>query len=302
MGSLEQLIDLYIEKLKLDSSTSGHTATNYAVDLAQFASFIEKTGGNDAAAIEARNLKSYLRELSGWYAKATIARKLSVLRGFFTFLKENGVIERDPMKTVKGVSAPRPLPRAVSAETMDEMFKQAKGGKNPERDTLIFEILYGAGLRISEFTSLKWEDIDLESRWLVVHGKGDKERRVPFGKYAEKALLEWKSKVGYTKFLLPDESGANALTVRTVHRIVTAIAKKAGAFSVTPHVLRHTCATHLLEGGASLKFIQEFLGHENLSTTQVYLTISAARMKENYIKAHPRAAIAYQTETIPAGD
>ncbi|MCL1941845.1 MAG: tyrosine-type recombinase/integrase, partial [Synergistaceae bacterium] len=92
-------------------------------------------------------------------------------------------------------------------------------------------------------------------------------------------------------FILPDESGERAISVRTVHRIVTGIAKKGGAYSVTPHVLRHSCATHMLEGGASLKFIQEFLGHENLSTTQIYLTISASRMKESYARAHPRASL-----------
>ena len=155
---------------------------------------------------------------------------------------------------------------------------------------MIFELLYGAGLRISELVALKREDVDIESGWLIVSGKGDKQRRVPFGRFALKALEEAYNKYGRdTEFILPDDSGEGAINVRTVHRIVTGIARKAGAFSVTPHVLRHSCATHMLEGGASLKFIQEFLGHENLSTTQIYLTISASRIKESYAKAHPRA-------------
>ena len=194
------------------------------------------------------------------------------------------------MKTIKGMTSPRPLPKAVSYETINRMLELAKISKTPERDTLIFELLYGAGLRISELVALKWEDIDIESRWLVVTGKGDKERRVPFGNFAALALKDVYAKYGHeTDYILPDESGKRAVNVRTVHRIVTGIAKKADAFTVTPHVLRHSCATHMLEGGASLKFIQEFLGHENLSTTQVYLTISASHMKESYAKAHPRA-------------
>ena len=291
MSSFEQTADLFIERVRLQAGTTGNTAINYSVDIAQFASYIEKLGIEDISEITQKTIKSYVREMSGWYVKSSISRKLSALRGFFSFAAELGIISGNPMKAIKGVTAPRPLPKAVSQETINRMFDIAKASKTPERDTLIFELLYGAGLRISELVALKWDDIDLESRWLVVTGKGDKERRVPFGRFAAEALGRMSAKYGReSDYILPDESGVKSINVRTVHRIVTGIAKTAGAFSVTPHVLRHSCATHMLEGGASLKFIQEFLGHENLSTTQIYLSISASRMKESYVKAHPRAS------------
>ena len=289
MISFEQAADLFIGKVKLQAGTTGNTAISYSVDLAQFTSYIEKLGIKELSDVTQKIVKSYIREMSSWYAKSSISRKLTVLRAFFLFAVKMGLINNNPMKAIKGVTAPRPLPKAVSHETINKMLELAAKSKTPERDTLIFELLYGAGLRISELVALKWEDIDMDSKWLIVSGKGDKQRRVPFGSFAAKALEMVRKKYGDTDFILPDDSGERSINVRTVHRIVTGIAKKSGVFSVTPHVLRHSCATHLLEGGASLKFIQEFLGHENLSTTQIYLTISASRMKENYARAHPRA-------------
>ena len=292
MISFELAADLFIEKTKLQTGTTGNTAISYSVDIAQFASYIEKLGIESIPDVTQKIIKSYIREMSGWYEKSSISRKLSALRGFFSFASERGMISVNPMKAIKGVTSPRPLPKAVSQETINKMLDNAKASKTPLRDTLIFELLYGSGLRISELVALKWEHIDIESMWLVVSGKGDKQRRVPFGRFAAKALQEVYNKYGKdSDYILPDESGKRPINVRTVHRIVTGIAKKVGAYSVTPHVLRHSCATHMLEGGASLKFIQEFLGHENLSTTQIYLAISASRMKESYAKAHPRASI-----------
>ena len=297
MISFERAADLFIEKVKINSGTTGNTVVNYSVDIAQFAYFIERLGIEDISDVTSKILKSYLREMSGWYQNSSISRKLSALRSFFSFAADLGLISVNPMKTIKGVTAPRPLPKAVSKETIYRMLELAKESKNPERDTLIFELLYGAGLRISELVALKWEHIDTESMWLVASGKGDKQRRVPFGRFAAKALSEVYQKYGKnTEYILPDDSGKKSINVRTVHRIVTGIARKSGAFSVTPHVLRHSCATHMLEGGASLRFIQEFLGHENLSTTQIYLTISASRMKESYVKSHPRANIEEQDD------
>jgi len=176
----------------------------------------------------------------------------------------------------------------------------AENSEDPVRDAVVLEVLYGCGLRISELAGLKWSDVDLEERWLTVLGKGAKERRVPFGTYAQKALQalnlkrsEANSVPGSLEggFVLAGKNG-KSLTVRTLHRIVTGLAARGGLDGVTPHVLRHSCATHLLEKGASLKFIQEFLGHENMTTTQIYLTVSASWMKESYMACHPRAVVA----------
>ena len=153
----------------------------------------------------------------------------------------------------------------------------------------IIELLYGCGLRISELVGLKWQDVDLEERWLVILGKGSKERRVPFGIYAQKALRNLDiSRISGNDFVFSGRKGS-PLTVRTVRRAVTNLALRGGLGGVTPHVLRHSCATHLLERGASLRFVQEFLGHESMATTQIYLTVSASWMKKSYMEKHPRA-------------
>jgi integrase/recombinase XerC len=247
--------------------------------------------------------------MAGWgFSKPTVARKLSALRGFFSYLKDSGVVPHNPARLLKGPAAPRNIPKALSAESVNVLFKMSESSEDPVRDTAVLEVLYGCGLRISELTGLKWSDVDLDERWLTVLGKGAKERRVPFGAYAQKALRALSLKCSEARpaealsedgFVLAGKNG-NALTVRTVHRIVTKLAGRSGLEGITPHVLRHSCATHLLEGGASLKFIQEFLGHENMATTQIYLTVSASWMKESYMTCHPRA-ISAQADEIQAG-
>ena len=285
-------IELFTNHIR-DISPSDNTFINYASDLRQFEEYLAAQGVDKVEDVDTPVLRGYVRTLFGWgFEKSTIARKLSSLRSFFAFLKERGVIERDPARNVQGPSARRPLPRALSEEAIGRLFEAAENSENRVRDTAILELLYGCGLRISELAGLKWEDVDLDERWLTILGKGSKERRVPFGKCALRALLAIKQEQGdrEAKCVFDGRNG-KPLTVRTIHRAVTALATAAGLEGVTPHVLRHSCATHLLEHGASLKFVQEFLGHESLATTQIYLTISASWMKESYAAAHPRANI-----------
>ena len=302
---MDHLIDAFVESVQ-NRSQSEHTLVNYASDLKQFAEYLEGCGVAEVRSVEAPTLRAYLRALFDWgYAKATVARKLSSLRSFFAFLKERGVLERDPARNLRGPGAPRRIPRALSEEAVERLFAAAGESEEALRDTAILEVLYGCGLRVSELTSLRWEDVDLEERWLIILGKGSKERRVPFGRCAQRALTALRGTEALGPFVFVGHEGAGSpgkegrrrrtglkpITVRTVHRVVKALAARAGLEGVTPHVLRHSCATHLLERGASLKFVQEFLGHESLATTQIYLTVSASWMKESYAAAHPRAHV-----------
>ena len=296
IGSALEIFTRHIQ----DRSPSDNTFINYASDLKQFEEYLRTQGIEDVSGVDATVLRGYLRTLFGWgFEKSTISRKLSSLRSFFSFLKERGILERDPARNIQGPVSRRPLPRAISEEAIGRLFEVAAASENPVRDTAILELLYGCGLRISELTGLKWADVDMGERWLTIMGKGSKERRVPFGRCAHRALLAIRAQRGEDG----GDGGAEAnpyvfegrkgkpLTVRTVHRAVIALSKAAGLEGVTPHVLRHSCATHMLEHGASLKFIQEFLGHESLATTQIYLTVSASWMKESYAAAHPRAHV-----------
>ncbi|MCR4819373.1 MAG: tyrosine-type recombinase/integrase [Fretibacterium sp.] len=287
-------IDAFIEYVQ-HRSPSDHTAISYASDLRQFSDYLEAQGmGGDVGRVDTPVLRAYLRTLSGWnFSRATMARKLSSLRGFFAFLKKRGLREDDPARSLRGPGTRRPLPRALSEEAVSRLFEavEAEAGEDTRvRDTAILELLYGCGLRISELTGLRWQDVDIDERWLTILGKGNKERRVPFGNCARRALLTLKEGGPVGEYVFAGRKG-KPLTVRTVHRVVTALAAQAGLEGVTPHTLRHSCATHLLEHGASLKFVQEFLGHESLSTTQIYLTVSASWMKESYAAAHPRANV-----------
>ena len=177
------------------------------------------------------------------------------------------------------------------------MMGRAGGGKKGARDRLILELLYGAGLRVNELVSLEWDDVDLNERELRVMGKGSKERRAYFGRPAQELLSLWRDSAaakgfpteGRAPLFYPEKIGAARLTERTVHRMVVSVSRRAGLFGVTPHTMRHSFATHMLERGAPLRVIQELLGHESLATTQKYLKVTVERMKKSYLETHPRS-------------
>jgi integrase/recombinase XerC len=185
-------------------------------------------------------------------------------------------------------AAPAPSPALLREDTA-RLVEEGPRGEEFHRDRAVLELLYGCGLRVAELAALEWEDVQLEERWIRVRGKWDKERMVPMGRIARDALLELPLPPSGERGgpLFPGEEGGK-LSVRTVHRIVTRAARIVGLAGVTPHVLRHSFATHMLEGGASLRVLQELLGHESLVTTQKYLRITAEQMRRSYSAAHPR--------------
>ncbi len=283
-------IDLFLEEMGSGRGSSSHTTLNYAVDLSQFADYLEGLGIGDPVGVEPSHVRGFIRDVVGFgYARSSAARKLSAIKSWFGFLQERGMITSNPAAGIRGPRLPGRLPRAISREDVEVLIEKGPAGREACRDKAAMELMYGSGLRVAETAALRWEEVDLEERWVRVMGKGEKERLVPMGRFAVKALREWKASC-------PDPSGpvfpgsrGGHITVRTLHRAVLKAASAAGLTGVTPHVLRHSFATHMLEGGANLRVLQELLGHESLVTTQKYLKVTIEQLRKSYTMAHPRA-------------
>ncbi len=240
--------------------------------------------------VDLSHVRGFVRTLSGYgFSPASVGRKLSAVKSLMRYLKEQGVIERDPSSRVRGPKRSERLPRAISVSQVSKMIDAAYDSEQGLRNGALLELMYGCGLRVAEVVSLRWDDVEIDERWLRVLGKGSKERAVPFGSMAQRALRGLMAlSPGAEEFVFPGKSGGT-LTVRTVHRVVVDAAMRSGISDVTPHSLRHSFATHMLEGGASLRVVQELLGHEHLTTTQRYLQITAQHLRASYESAHPRA-------------
>ena len=279
----------------MERSVSPHTVTAYRNDLEQFLRFLAVGASPPSHPDEVNHLdlRRFLAHLHGDLKKSSIGRKLAAVQAFFRYLLREGVVAKNPAELV---SAPKKEQKAPYHLTIDEITALVEVPREATllslRDRAILEVLYSCGIRLSELTGLRVQDIDREGRLVRVLGKGNKERIVPLGRQAASAvasyLEERRDPPGEAPFLLNARGGK--LTGRSVARIVDMyLIKLATMKKVSPHTLRHTFATHLLEGGADLRAIQELLGHASLSTTQKYTHVSIDRLMEVYDKAHPRA-------------
>jgi integrase/recombinase XerC len=297
--NISSYIDKFIEYTGSAKGRSKNTTVNYAVDLAQFTDYLESAGISSMRELDRACMRGFLRELSGYgFSRRSIARKLSSLRGFTKYLASTGVTDGDPCVGLRGPKAEQSVPRAIAYEDIVKMMEETdRTSKKNARDRLILELLYGAGLRVNELVSLKWEDVDIEERELRVTGKGSKERRAYFGKPVQELLRKWRDNAvtkghaaeGDFPVFYPEKTGARRLTERTVHRMIVSVSRRVDLYGVTPHTMRHSFATHMLERGAPLRVIQELLGHESLATTQKYLKITVEQMKKSYLETHPRS-------------
>jgi len=299
------LIESFLHELKSRRGCSLHTIRNYRIDLAQFAKFLDKEGllrGDRSCLTEIDFLviRRYLGYLHARYQKKTIARKLSTIRSFFSFLERQGCVEANPAADIatpkQGLSIPNYLP-------VDEMFRLLEGPDKQKplgiRDWAILEIFYSCGLRVGELAALDVSSVDFEQHLVRVVGKGDKERIVPIGKAALGALRRYLEVMPTLRKRIRREpqdkplflnSRGGRLTTRSIARIVKGYARQCSLMAeISPHALRHTFATHLLDGGADLRAVQELLGHASLSTTQKYTHVSLDRLMEVYDRAHPRS-------------
>ena len=293
---LDGALAAYLDHLRGARTSSAHTLRSYASDLRQFLAFAQQAGVT-AATIDRALVRSFVASLHGRAAPASVGRKLSAIRGFFRFLVEADVRASDPTARIRAPKRGQRLPVHL---TVDDVFRLIDTPLETKllglRDKALFEVLYGCGLRVSELVGLSWSHVDPAGEIVRVTGKGRKERVVPIGRPALAALAAYRKAIAAAGG--PGDADApvflNArlgrLTARSVGRLVEHYARLAGARGKpTPHVLRHSFATHLLTSGADLRAIQELLGHARLSTTQTYTHVDLGRLTEVYDRAHPRA-------------
>jgi len=276
----------------VERNASEYTCRNYQLDLAQFFSLL---GHQRLRAITPFDIRRFVAHLStSGASKRTAARKLSCLRSFFRFLCREGVLEHNPAVAIPTPRQDKYLPSFLDERQMLTLLDSpAKGRWQGLRDRAILEILYSTGMRVSELVGLNGEDVDQIAGSAIVRGKGKKERLCPIGETALGALREYLAKrprkLRTAQALLLSQKGTR-ITVRQVDRLLQQYVQLAQLpRSISPHSLRHSFATHLLERGADLRSVQELLGHASLSTTQIYTHITPQRLKKIYDQSHPRA-------------
>ena len=306
---MEQLLAQFFEHLRYERNVSEHTLRNYMIDLGQFYDHLAPvdaaTGARrevDIKQIDHITIREWLAALhTNQKKKTSIARKLAALRTFFQFLVREGVVEANPAKLVSTPRLEKKLPTHLSIEDAVRFIETPDLATDlGKRDRAILELLYGTGVRVSELTKLDLRHVDFKGKLLRVTGKRRKERIVPFGDPALYALVQYlpvRNQFLQNAPLAERESEAlflnyqgTRITTRSVGRMVDKyIQICAGIHNISPHSLRHTFATHLLDSGADLRDIQELLGHARLSTTQIYTHVSMEKLIEVYDKAHPKA-------------
>lgn len=291
----EVIID-FLEVLEFEKKYSNYTVLNYQNDLENFRLFID----NKKIAIKEIDysvIREYLNVLyDKKYSNKTIARHISTLRSFFKYLKKKNLIEMNPMTLISNPKLEKKLPKVISYSDLEAILNALDDGTIlGDRNTLILELLYATGIRVSELVNIKVKDIDTKRREIRILGKGNKERIVLYGSRCENLLENYRKK-SYIElntkgvdYLLLGVRG-NKINERQVRTIVDDAVSKAGTkLHISPHVLRHTFATHMLNEGADLRSVQQLLGHESLSTTTIYTHVSNERLRNVYLHTHPRA-------------
>lgn len=302
------LVDDYITYVSANKGLGERTNRAYTIDIKQCLSWCNRHGFKNISDLTTDDLRSWMADASRNHARSSLARKVVAVRGFFAWCQHVGFINSDPAEILMTPKIKNVLPSVLDesqAESLmisidskaNESSSCSKNQKAVElRNTAIIELLYATGIRVGELTGLNIQDINFSSRTIKVTGKGNKQRVVPFGIPAAKALSAWLSDIG-RKILLKDSAqtaiflGARGKRIdqRLVRQVVHDAAKSAHVPDISPHSLRHSAATHMLNGGADLREVQELLGHSSLNTTQRYTHVSIEALKQRYLQAFPRA-------------
>lgn len=298
-------VQRYLDHLAVERGLSVNTLGAYRRDLDRYLAFLKKRGIRNVKAIDEPTVRSFVASISASthgpddapYTATSVARALSSVRSFHRFLVRDGVTQADPAAGVALPKLPRKLPHPISLDQVERVIA-ATEGPTPEklRDRAIIELLYGAGLRVSELTGLDVDDLDLEAGSVRVFGKGSKEREVPVGgmagaacqAYLGRSRPEMARPTSRAALFLNQRGGR--LSRQSCGRLLARYARMAGLErGLTPHTLRHSFATHMLEGGADVRVVQELLGHASVATTQIYTLVTREHLREVYYSSHPRA-------------
>lgn len=291
---IDNLIEKYLSEIKNIRRYSDNTVKSYRTDLEEFAVYCSEKQKTNLAEISERFIKSYLMILSEKdLDKKSIARKLAAIRSTFKYAYQNDLISENPLSFISNPKSNRKLPEVVSTTLILEIYKLAEeSDDNPELVKIVFEMLYGCALRVSELCDLRFSSVDIKKAQVRVLGKGNKMRIVPIGDKSLIVLNDYLLKnpvKSYDDYLIRTKKN-DKLYPRLVHRMINKyLTKVSDIKKKSPHILRHSAATHMLDNGADLRAVKEILGHENLSTTQIYTHVSIERLKSTYKKSHPKS-------------
>ena len=298
------LIDLFLRYIKEERNYSKHTQTHYSLDLSEFHSFAKtffKKDHIDVKKIDKYCIRAYLHNLyKKDYAKRSVSRKLSSLRSFFNYLVLSEAVDQNPLNLIANPKLDKKLPKFLQETELHDFLNQLKvDSLETARQKAILELFYSTGIRLSELITIKLNDMDLNNDTIKVTGKGSKDRIIPIGSMAKQSI---KNYISYRdeletneKFLFLTDKGKQLYPVFVQRLVKQSFRELSGTAAKSPHILRHSYATHMLDNGADLRAIKDLLGHENLSTTQIYTHVSKDKLKKSFNLAHPRAKIKHES-------
>lgn len=310
--ALQTMLRTYLDHLAVERGLAKNTLSSYRRDLRRYAEFLAHAGRHDLAAVTEENVAAFLSALRQGDERhpplsvTSAARAIVAVRGLHRFAVREGAVDADAAGGVRPPTPARRLPKAISIEDVEKLLVAVGTGASPRelRDRALLEVLYGTGARISEAVGLAVDDLDFQSSVVRLFGKGSKERLVPIGAYAREALNRYLA-AGRPALLAGAPSGASRRSARgalflnvrggqlsrqSAWTVLRTAAERAGLTgAISPHTLRHSFATHLLDGGADVRVVQELMGHASVTTTQIYTLVTVDRLREVYASAHPRA-------------
>lgn len=293
----DHTVDTFLNYLAVERGLSANTLQAYGTDLQELSRYIrDAVGLLGWSEVTREHLLGHLERLAVSLSEKSRARKLATIRSFFKFLESRGIVAENPSGRIRFPKTSRHLPHALSFSEVEALLAQPDDSRPlGQRDKAIFEMMYATGLRVSELTELTMRQVHLDAGYVILRGKGDKERVVPMGEYAAEALKEYltDARPGIAKKSKAQQVFLNnrgeKLSRQGVWKLIKHYALRAGILqNLTPHMLRHSFATHLIENGADLRSVQTLLGHVDISTTQIYTHVARARLKEIHRQHHPR--------------